>query len=156
MFAAVLRAPPSPLAGRLYAQARLFALGDGKLVDRFGPRKMWAVSAAGQAAMFAAWPFITDFWTNQVLLNIVIDSVVAGGGDRRPASATGLPVRDQHRHVHLFLPMREARGVEDVPTVLRAVRVSSSFFVLSCVITLATHDTVGWSRSRWCGSVTSP
>ncbi|MDF2144891.1 hypothetical protein [Knoellia sp. p5-6-4] len=31
----------------------------GKLVDRFGPKKMWAVSATGQAAMFALWPFIT-------------------------------------------------------------------------------------------------
>src|SRR5215475_9202552 len=39
----------------------LAALPMGKLVDRFGPKKMWAVSAAGQAAMFAAWPFISDF-----------------------------------------------------------------------------------------------
>ena len=35
----------------------LAAIPMGKLVDRFGPRKMWAVSAAGQAAMFAVWPF---------------------------------------------------------------------------------------------------
>jgi predicted MFS family arabinose efflux permease len=41
--------------------AFLAALPMGKLVDRFGPRKMWAVSATGQAAMFAVWPFITDF-----------------------------------------------------------------------------------------------
>jgi predicted MFS family arabinose efflux permease len=34
--------------------AFLAALPMGKLVDRFGPRKMWAVSATGQAAMFAA------------------------------------------------------------------------------------------------------
>src|SRR6476659_2758647 len=33
----------------------------GKLVDLFGPKKMWAVSAAGHAAMFCVWPFITDF-----------------------------------------------------------------------------------------------
>ena len=39
----------------------LVALPMGKLVDRFGPKKMWAVSAAGQAAMFLFWPFITDF-----------------------------------------------------------------------------------------------
>ena len=41
--------------------AFLAALPMGKLVDRFGPRRMWAVSALGQAAMFAVWPFITDF-----------------------------------------------------------------------------------------------
>jgi MFS family permease len=40
--------------------------------------------------------------------------------------------------------MAAARGVDDVSTALRAIRVSSSFFVLSCLITLATHDTVGW------------
>ena len=37
------------------------ALPMGKLVDLFGPKKMWAVSGAGQAALFCLWPFITDF-----------------------------------------------------------------------------------------------
>src|SRR5689334_25435482 len=41
--------------------AFLAALPMGKLVDRFGPKKMWAVSAIGQAAMFAVWPLINDF-----------------------------------------------------------------------------------------------
>src|SRR3954447_13897692 len=41
--------------------AFLAALRMGKLVERFGPRRMWAVSAVGQAAMFAVWPLITDF-----------------------------------------------------------------------------------------------
>src|SRR4051812_22958227 len=41
--------------------AFLAALPLGKLVDRFGPKKMWAASATGQAAMFAVWPLITDF-----------------------------------------------------------------------------------------------
>src|SRR6516164_4791010 len=41
--------------------AFLAALPMGKLVDRFGPKKMWAVSASGQAAMFSLWPFIGDF-----------------------------------------------------------------------------------------------
>src|SRR3954447_25181951 len=43
------------------AAAFLVAFPMGKLVDRFGPKRMWAVSATGQAAMFAVWPFITDF-----------------------------------------------------------------------------------------------
>src|SRR6476619_4960142 len=41
--------------------AFLAALPMGKLVDRFGPKRMWAVSSAGQAAMFVLWPFITGF-----------------------------------------------------------------------------------------------
>jgi MFS family permease len=56
----------------------------------------------------------------------------------------------------IFLPMVTARGVRDVPTALRAIRVSSTFFVLSCLITLATHDTVGWVTIAlvWLGHVT--
>ena len=56
----------------------------------------------------------------------------------------------------IFLPMVAARGVEDVPTALKAVRISSTFFVLSCLITLATHDTVGWTTIAlvWLGHVT--
>src|SRR5690242_9096354 len=41
--------------------AFMAALPMGKLVDRFGPKRMWALSATGQAAMFALWPFITGF-----------------------------------------------------------------------------------------------
>src|ERR1700755_2700245 len=33
----------------------------GKLGDRFGPKKCWAVSAAGQAGLFALWPAIDGF-----------------------------------------------------------------------------------------------
>src|ERR1700710_2402830 len=41
--------------------AFLAAWPRGKLVDRFGPKRMWALSATGQAAMFAVWPLITGF-----------------------------------------------------------------------------------------------
>ena len=39
---------------------------------------------------------------------------------------------------------------------LRAIRVSTTFFVVSCLITLATHDTVGWMTIAlvWRGHVT--
>jgi MFS family permease len=249
--------------------AFLAALPMGKLVDRFGPRKMWAVSAAGQAAMFTLWPFITDFrgylamavgmevvgslgeaaygaytidvlppeqrvtsraymysalnlgftlgsliggvalafhsnhvlhavpwftaaaflvnalavtrlpraphddrtpedrkveipgpgplrnpgwllvtffggvfWTNQVLLNIVIPLWLV---ERTDAPRVLLAfLFGTNTVMCIFLPMLAARGVRDVPTALRAIRVSSTFFVLSCLITLVTHDTVGW------------
>jgi MFS family permease len=261
--------------------AFLAALPMGKLVDRFGPKKMWAVSATGQAAMFAVWPFITDFrgylamavgmevigalggaahgaytidvlppdervrsrafmysalnvgftlgslvggfalafdsngvlhalpwfttviflinaaaisrlprashddrtpeerkvkvpgpgplrnpgwllttffggvfWTNQVLLNIVIPLWLVEETDAPRVLLAFL--FGTNTVMCIFLPMVAARGVEDVPTALRAIRVSSSFFVLSCLITLATHDTVGWVTIAlvWLGHVT--
>ena len=56
----------------------------------------------------------------------------------------------------IFLPMAAARGIKDVTTALRAIRISTSFFVLSCLITLATHDTIGWVTIAlvWLGHVT--
>lgn len=263
------------------AAAFLAALPMGKLVDRFGPKRMWAVSAIGQSAMFALWPFITDFrgyvlmavgmevigalggaahgaytidalpadervrsraymysalnvgftlgslvggialafdsddllhaipwftaavfvvnalaitrlprashddrtaderrtkvpgpgplrnpgwllttfftgvfWTNQVLLNIVIPLWLVQETDAPRVLLAFL--FGTNTVMCIFLPMAAARGVEDVPTALRAVRVSSTFFVVSCLITLATHDTVGWVTIAlvWLGHVT--
>lgn len=56
----------------------------------------------------------------------------------------------------IVLPMAAARGVSDVPTALKAMRLSSAFFVLSCLITMATHSTVGWVTILliWLGHVT--
>jgi MFS family permease len=249
--------------------AFLAALPMGKAVDRYGPRKMWAVSAVGQAAMFAFWPFITDFrgyvamavgmevigalgnaahgaytidvlppdqrvtsraymysslnvgftlgslvggialafhsndvlhavpwftavaflvnaaaisrlprashddrtpeernvrvpgpgplrnpgwllteffggvfWTNQVLLNIVIPLWLVEETDAPRVLLAFL--FGTNTMMCIFLPMVTSRGVKDVPTALRAIRVSSTFFVASCLITLVTHDTVGW------------
>jgi MFS family permease len=253
----------------------------GKLVDRFGPKRMWALSATGQAAMFAVWPFITDFqgyvlmavgmevigalggaahgaytidvlppgervksraymysalnvgftlgsliggvalafhsntvlhalpwftaaaflvnaaaitrlpraphdlrtaedrkikipgpgplrnlgwllttfftgvfWTNQVLLNIVIPLWLIEETDAPRVLLAFL--FGTNTVMCIFLPMAASRGVENVPTALKAVRLSSTFFVVSCLITLATHDTVGWVTIAlvWLGHVT--
>ena len=263
------------------AAAFLSALPMGKLVDRFGPKRMWAVSATGQAAMFAVWPFITDFkgyvlmavgmevigslggaahgaytidvlaadervrsraymysalnvgftlgsllggialafhsntilhslpwftaavflvnavaisrlprashddrtaeerkvkvpgpgplrnvgwllttffggvfWTNQVLLNIVIPLWLVEETDAPRVLLAFL--FGTNTVMCIFLPMVTSRGVHDVPTALKAIRISSTFFVVSCVITLATHDTVGWTTIAlvWLGHVT--
>ncbi len=261
--------------------AFLAALPMGKLVDRFGARRMWALSAFGQASMFAVWPFIDDFqgyvvmavgmevigalggaahgaytidvlppdervmsraymysalnvgftlgsliggialafdsndllhavpwfttvvflvnavaisrlpraahddrtaedrrtkvpgpgplrnpgwlltmffsgvfWTNQVLLNIVIPLWLVEETDAPRVLLAFL--FGTNTVMCIFLPMAAARGVKDVPTALRAVRISSTFFVISCLITLATHDTVGWTTIAlvWLGHVT--
>jgi len=261
--------------------AFLAALPMGKLVDRFGPRKMWAVSAAGQAAMFTLWPFISDFqgyvamavvmevigalggaaygaytidvlppgervksraymysalnvgftlgslvggialafhsnhvlhavpwftaavffinaaaitrlprashddrtaeerkvkvpgpgplrnpgwllteffsgvfWTNQVLLNIVIPLWLVEETDAPRVLLAFL--FGTNTVMCIFLPMVTSRGVHDLPTALKAIRISSTFFVISCLITLATHDTVGWTTIAlvWLAHVT--
>ncbi|WP_433361540.1 MFS transporter [Actinoplanes sp. CA-142083] len=261
--------------------AFLAALPMGKLVDRFGPKRMWAVSAAGQAAMFALWPFITDFrgyvvmaigmevigalgeaahgaytidvlppgervksraymysalnagftlgslaggialafhsnavlhalpwftaavflvnataigrlpraghdnrtaaerkakipgpgplrnpgwlltnffdgvfWTNQVLLNVVIPLWLVEETDAPRVLLAFL--FGTNTVMCIFLPMVAARGVVGISTALRAVRVSSTFFVISCLITLVTHDTSGWVTIAlvWLGHVT--
>ncbi|WP_222117443.1 MFS transporter [Phycicoccus sp. SLBN-51] len=59
--------------------AFLAALPMGKLVDRFGPKKMWAVSATGQAAMFALWPFINGF-QGYVTMAVGMEVIGALGG----------------------------------------------------------------------------
>lgn len=261
--------------------AFLAAFPMGKLVDRYGPKRMWALSAVGQAAMFAVWPLIEDFqgylamavvmevigslggaahgaytidvlppaervqsraymysalnvgftlgaalggialafesndvlhalpwftaavflvnavaitrlpraphdelsvderkvkvpgpgpmrnvgwllttfftgvfWTNQVLLNIVIPLWLVVETDA-PRELIAF-LFGTNTVMCIFLPMAAARGVHDVPTALRAVRISSTFFVISCLITLVTHDTVGWTTIIlvWVGHVT--
>jgi MFS family permease len=94
------------------------------------------------------------FWTNQVLLNIVIPLWLVEETDAPRVLLAFL--FGTNTVMCIFLPMVAARGVQDVPTALRAVRVSSTFFVLSCLITLATHDTVGWVTIAlvWLGHVT--
>ena len=263
------------------AAAFVAALPAGKLVDRFGPKRMWALSAAGRAALFAVWPFIGGFggyvamavamevigslggaahgaytidvlppdervksraymysalnvgftlgsmlggialafrsndvlhalpwfttvaflvnaaailrlpnaahddrspeerkvkppgpgplrnvgwmastfflgvlWTNQVLLNLVIPLWLV---ERTDAPRVLLAfLFGTNTVMCIILPMAAARGVKDVTTALRALRVSSVFFVVSCLITLYTHDTVGWVTIAlvWLGHVT--
>jgi MFS family permease len=43
----------------------------------------------------------------------------------------------------IFLPLAAARGIKDTTTALRAIRLSTVFFIVSCVIALSTHHSVG-------------
>ncbi len=51
----------------------------GKIVDRFGPKKCWAVSAAGQAGLFTLWPLIDSF-QGYVAMAVVMEVVGSLGG----------------------------------------------------------------------------
>ena len=68
---------------------------------------------------------------------------VAGRQDRRPVGDARVPLRHQHRHVHRAAAGRRAgrQGRHDRPCGRSGI--STLFFVVSCVITLSTHHTVG-------------
>ena len=86
--------------------------------------------------------FTGMLWTNQVILNIVIPLWLV---DKTDAPWVILSLLFATNTVMcIVLPMAAARGVKDVTTALRAIRISTVFFVVSCVITLSTHHTVGF------------
>ena len=98
--------------------------------------------------------FVGVLWTNQVLLHIVIPLWLVEKTDAPRVLLAFL--FGTNTVMCIFLPMAAARGVKDVTTALRAIRVSTAFFVASCLITLYTHDTVGWATIAlvWLGHVT--
>ncbi len=81
-------------------------------------------------------------WTNQVILSIVIPLWLVEKTDS-PWSVLAL-LFATNTIMCIVLPMAAARGIRDRSTALRAIRISTLFFIASCVITLATHESVGW------------
>ncbi len=51
----------------------------GRIADRIGPKRAWAVSAVGQAAMFSVWPFIESF-SGYLAMAITMEVIGALGG----------------------------------------------------------------------------
>jgi MFS family permease len=98
--------------------------------------------------------FTGVLWTNQVLLNLVIPLWLVQETDAPRVLLAFL--FGTNTVMCIFLPMLAARGVKDVTTALKAIRISTCFFVLSCLITLTTHDTIGWTTIAlvWLGHVT--
>ena len=62
----------------------LVAYPAGKLTDRIGPKRMWAVGALVAALMFAAWPFIDGF-TGYVAMVVCFEIVENAAGAGRNA-----------------------------------------------------------------------
>ncbi|MCF6380015.1 MFS transporter [Nocardioides KLBMP 9356] len=93
-----------------------------------------------------AWIAVTTFtgvmWTNQVLLHTVIPVWLVTETDAPKVLVAIL--FGTNTVMCIVLPRLASRGIHDVGTALRAVRFSTFFFVLTCLITLATHQTVGW------------
>ncbi len=92
--------------------------------------------------------------TNQVLLNVVIPLWLVEETDAPRVLLAWLFATNTVMAV--LLQVAASRGAETVPGALRAARVSAGFFVLSCLIVLVTHDTLGWATIAlvWLGHVT--
>ncbi|MDP9181155.1 MAG: MFS transporter [Actinomycetota bacterium] len=92
--------------------------------------------------------------TNQVLLNVVIPLWLVEQTDAPRVLLAWL--FGTNTVLAVLLQVAASRGAETIPGALRASRISASFFVLSCLIVLITHDTVGWVTIAlvWIGHVT--
>lgn len=93
-----------------------------------------------------SWIAVTFFtgvmWTNQVLLHTVIPVWLVTETDAPKVLVAVL--FGTNTVMCIVLPRLASRGIRDVETALRAVRLSTLFFVLTCLVTLATHETTGW------------
>lgn len=100
------------------------------------------IPAIRNRSWIAATFFIGVMWTNQVLLHTVIPVWLVTETDAPRVLVAVLFATNTV--MCIVLPRLASRGIHDVDTALRAVRLSTVFFVLTCLITLATHETVGW------------
>lgn len=66
----------------------------GKLVDRWGPKRCWAMSAAGQGALFTLWPFIHGFGS-YVAMAVVMEVIGSLGGVAHDAYTIGVLPAEQ-------------------------------------------------------------
>jgi MFS family permease len=93
-------------------------------------------------------------WTNQVLLNIVIPLWLVERTDAPHVLLAWL--FGTNTVLCIFLPPYMSRMVTDLRSALRNIGIATAFFVVSCLITMATHSTVGFVTVAlvWLGHVT--
>jgi MFS family permease len=98
--------------------------------------------------------FTGTLWTNQVLLNVVIPLWLVEATDAPHVLLAWL--FGTNTVLCIFLPAYTARGVRDLNDALRYTWISTGFFVVSCLITMVTHSTVGLVTVLlvWLGHVT--
>jgi MFS family permease len=94
----------------------------------------------------AGWMLVSLFggtmWTNQVLLNVVIPLWLVQATDAPHWLLAWL--FGTNTVLCIFLPAYTSRGLTTLSDALRSVRISGAFFVLACLITMATHSTAGF------------
>jgi MFS family permease len=85
--------------------------------------------------------FNGTMWTNQVLLNVVIPLWLVEATDAPHWLLAWL--FGTNTVMCIFLPQFTSRGIATLSDALRSARISGAFFVLACLITMATHSTAG-------------
>jgi MFS family permease len=98
--------------------------------------------------------FMGVLWTNQVLLQIVIPLWLVEATDAPHVLLAWL--FGTNTVLCIFLPAYTSKGVRNLRDAMRYTWISSAFFVVSCVITMITHSTVGLITVLlvWLGHVT--
>ena len=157
----VVRAVPWVTAGVLVLNATFIARLPDAAHDRT-PRQADEAAGAGPVAPgalrnrgFVALSACDGvLGTNQVLLNVVIPLWLVQETDAPRVLLAWL--FGTNTVMAVLLQVAAARGVDSVGASLRAARVSAGFFVLSCLVVLVTHDTIGWVTIAlvWLGHVT--
>jgi predicted MFS family arabinose efflux permease len=85
-----------------------FAVPLGRLADRVGPQRMWALGALSQALLYLAWPWITGFGAFLAMM-IVLELVDAAGNAGRGAYT--LTVFSREERVRSLAYMRAALNI---------------------------------------------
>ncbi|NYI99534.1 MFS family permease [Nocardioides thalensis] len=98
--------------------------------------------------------FMGVLWTNQTLLQVVIPLWLVVATDAPDVLLAWL--FGTNTVLCIFLPAYTSSGVRTINDALRYTYVSSAFFIVSCVITMITHSTVGLITVLlvWLGHVT--
>ena len=85
-----------------------FAVPLGRVADRVGPQRMWAIGAFGQATLYLAWPWISGFAAFLAMM-IVLELVdVAGSAGR---GAYTIDVFSREERVRSMAFMRSALNI---------------------------------------------
>ncbi|NYD43481.1 MFS transporter [Nocardioides panaciterrulae] len=71
-----------------------FAVPLGRLADRVGPKRMWALGALAEALLYLAWPLISGFWAYAAMM-VVLELVSGAGGAGRGAYTLDLFSREE-------------------------------------------------------------
>ena len=80
----------------------------GRMADRVGAKRMWQVTSAVEAVLYAAWPFLVGFW--QFVAMMIVMSVVEAGR-RSGRGAYTIAVFPREERVRSQAYMRAARNV---------------------------------------------
>jgi len=78
------------------------AVPAGKLADRVGTKRIWAMSAAGTAALYLVWPFIHGFVAYLAMM-IVLEAVSVAGWSGRGAYTIDIFTKEERVESQAFM-----------------------------------------------------